>query len=54
MTAENLSDSNIYVQSVKVNGKNWTSPFLPFGELKNGGTLQFTMGPEPSKEWAVK
>jgi len=54
MTAENLSESNIYVQSVKLNGKNWTSPFLPFAELKNGGTLQFTMGPQPSKEWAVK
>ena len=53
MTAENLSDSNIYVQSVKVNGKNWTSPFLRYGELKNGGTLQFTMGQEPSKEWGV-
>jgi putative alpha-1,2-mannosidase len=54
MTAENLSDSNIYVQSVKLHGKNWTSPFLPYSELKNGGTLQFTMGPAPSKEWGVK
>lgn len=54
MTAENLSDSNIYVQSVKVNGKNLASPFLPYSELKNGGTLQFTMGPEPSKEWGMK
>jgi predicted alpha-1,2-mannosidase len=51
-TAENLSDKNIYVQSVKLNGKNWDSPFLPYNELKNGGTLAFTMGPEPSK-WAT-
>jgi putative alpha-1,2-mannosidase len=52
MTAENLSDKNIYVQSVKLNGKNWDSPFLPYSELKNGGTLAFTMGAEPGK-WAT-
>jgi predicted alpha-1,2-mannosidase len=52
MTADNISDQNIYVQSVKLNGKNWTSPFLPFNELKNGGTLQFVMGPKPS-QWGT-
>lgn len=52
MTADNLSDKNIYVQSVKLNGKNWDSPFLPYAELKNGGTLAFAMGAEPSK-WAT-
>ena len=53
MTAENISDKNIYVQSVKLNGKNWDSPFLPHSELKDGGTIAFTMGPEPSKQWGV-
>jgi len=48
MTAENLSDVNIYVQSVQLNGKNWDSPFLPYKELKNGGKLAFKMGPQPS------
>ena len=51
MIAENLSDQNIYVQSVKVNGRNWTSTFLPYREVKRGATLVFTMGPEPSREW---
>ena len=53
MVAENLSDQNIYVQSVKLNGKNWTTPFLPYREMKNGGTLVFTMGPEPNKQWGT-
>jgi predicted alpha-1,2-mannosidase len=53
MTAENLSDKNIYVQSVRLNGKNWDSPFLPYKELKRGGTLAFTMGPQPSR-WGTK
>ena len=30
MTAENLSEKNIYIQSVTLNGKDWTKPFLPY------------------------
>ncbi|MGH7952096.1 MAG: GH92 family glycosyl hydrolase [Limisphaerales bacterium] len=52
MTADNLSGENIYVQSVKLNGKNWDSPFLPYKELKNGGSIEFTMGPQPS-QWGT-
>ena len=48
MAAVNLSDDNIYVQSVKLNGRNWDSPFLPYSDLKNGGSLVFTMGSSPS------
>jgi len=52
MTAENISDQNIYVQSVRVNGKNWSSPFLPYKELKNGGEITFQMGAQPS-QWGT-
>jgi len=52
MTAENLSSQNIYVQSVTLNGKDWPSPFLPYRELKNGGSIIFTMGPQPS-QWGT-
>ncbi len=52
MTAANLSDQNIYVQSVRVNGKNWDSPFLPYRKLRNGGKLEFIMGPQPS-QWGT-
>ena len=48
MTANNLSAANIYIQSVKVNGKNLDNPFLSYNELRNGGTLVFEMGPKPS------
>jgi predicted alpha-1,2-mannosidase len=53
MKAENLSDENIYIQSARLNGKNWNSPFLPYDELKNGGTLTFTMGSQPNKLWGT-
>ena len=52
MTAENISDKNIYVQSVRLNGKNWDSPFLPVRAVSDGGKLVFTMGPQPS-EWGT-
>jgi putative alpha-1,2-mannosidase len=53
MTAKDISDTNIYVQSVRVNGKDWNSTFLPWKKLKDGGSIEFTMGPEPSPTWGV-
>ena len=53
MTAKNISGENIYVQAVKLNGKNWNSPFLPYQTLKKGGEIEFTMGPKPS-EWGTQ
>jgi predicted alpha-1,2-mannosidase len=53
MTAENLSDENVYVQSVLLNGKTWEQPYLPYDEIRNGGTLAFTMGPLPNMAWGV-
>jgi predicted alpha-1,2-mannosidase len=53
MTAHNLSDKNIYVQSVRLNGKDWSTPLLPYAELKDGGEIVFTMGPEPNKKWGA-
>jgi putative alpha-1,2-mannosidase len=47
--ANNLSAENIYIQSVQLNGKNLDNPFLPYNEVRNGGTLVFTMGPKPSR-----
>jgi predicted alpha-1,2-mannosidase len=54
ITADNLSDRNIYVQTVKLNGKTWDTPFLPYREIQNGGTLRFTMGSEPNLSWGTK
>ena len=48
MNANNLSDKNIYVQSVALNGKKADNPFLPYSAVNAGGILTFEMGPEPS------
>ncbi len=51
MTAQNLSAQNIYIQSARLNGKNWDQPWLPSREVRNGGRLDFTMGPQPNPSW---
>jgi putative alpha-1,2-mannosidase len=53
MTANDLSPGNIYVQSVQLNGKALDNPFLPYNEVRNGGTIVFNMGPKPS-QWGTK
>ncbi|WP_406399023.1 GH92 family glycosyl hydrolase [Streptomyces sp. NBC_00879] len=42
------SARNIYVQSLRVNGKAWNSTALPHELIARGGTLEFSMGAEPS------
>jgi hypothetical protein len=49
MNANNLSDKNIYVQSVELNGKKINDAFLPYSAVSAGAVLTFNMGPEPSK-----
>ncbi len=53
VTAHHLSEENMYIQSVTLNGAAWNSPLLPFKELVQGGHLEFTMGPEPNRQWGV-
>ncbi|MFF4605082.1 GH92 family glycosyl hydrolase [Streptomyces sp. NPDC001339] len=42
------SARNVYVQSLRVNGRTWHSTRLPHQLIARGGTLEFTMGPRPS------
>ncbi len=54
MIAENLSDQNVYIQSMTVNGKRWDSTRLPFEVVKGGGTIVFRMGPSANKSWGTE
>ncbi len=49
--ARHVSKKNIYIQSVSLNGKVLSEPFLHHAEIINGGKLEFEMGPKPKKEW---
>ncbi len=53
IVAENNSDKNIYVQSVRLNGKPLARCWFTHADILAGGTLHFQMGPEPNKSWAT-
>jgi predicted alpha-1,2-mannosidase len=53
ITAENLSDKNIYVNKVLLNGKSINRCYIAQSEIMNGGELKFIMSPVPNKLWAV-
>ncbi|KAH6665156.1 glycosyl hydrolase [Halenospora varia] len=44
ITAQGLSDSSYYVQSLKVNEQNWNQSWISHDDIKNGGTLEFVLG----------
>jgi putative alpha-1,2-mannosidase len=50
--AKNLSDQNIYIRSVRLNGKQYQKSYLRHEDMVNGGELVFEMGSAPNKEWA--
>lgn len=53
VTSTGGSDTSIYVQSLKVNGKKWDKSWVTWDDVfANGGTLAFELGPEP-KDWAT-
>ncbi len=52
--AHHVSKKNIYIQSVSLNGKVLTEPFLHHSDIINGGKLEFEMGGKPKKQWGVE
>jgi hypothetical protein len=48
VNAPNNSRSNVYVQSLRVDGKPWNKVYLTGDQLRNGAVLDFTMGSKPS------
>ncbi|WP_394826030.1 GH92 family glycosyl hydrolase [Pendulispora albinea] len=51
--ADNVSDTNIYVQSVTLNDQKYDKSYLRHEDIMKGGTLHFVMGPHPNREWAI-
>jgi hypothetical protein len=49
--ALNASSANMYIQSCTINGVEWTKSWFSHSDIKEGATIQFVMGPNPSA-WA--
>jgi putative alpha-1,2-mannosidase len=52
VTAKNHSAANVYIQSATLNGKPLDVPVISHAQIVAGGTLDFVMGPRPSR-WAA-
>jgi predicted alpha-1,2-mannosidase len=50
---KNNSDKNRYIQSMKLNGKNYTKNYVKHSDLVKGANLFFDMGPEPNKKRGI-
>ncbi|WP_028863248.1 GH92 family glycosyl hydrolase [Psychromonas aquimarina] len=52
ITAENISEQNIYIQSVSLNDISLDRSWISHDEITQGGTLSFVMGDTPNQSWA--
>ncbi len=47
--AENVSATNLYIQSATLDGKPLNEPLITWEQIQSGATLKFRMGPRPSR-----
>lgn len=52
VTAENLTDKNIFIVSAELNGKPFNQAWFRHSDIINGGTLKFKMSNKPS-DWGM-
>lgn len=50
VTGKNASRENIYVQSLRINGRARKRPFMTHTEIRDGAKIEFVMGERPS-DW---
>lgn len=50
--AYNASHENIYIQSAKLNGREYNKSYITHEEVVSGGMLEFVMGSKPNPNWA--
>lgn len=48
--APRKKESDIYIRSMKLNGKKYTKTFITHQDLINGGTLEFVMSAKPNRQ----
>ena len=51
--AQNCSDDNKFIQSAKLNGKEWNKAWFSHDDIKNGGKLVLVMGDKANTAWGI-
>ena len=49
--APKAGGKNVYIQSVRLNGKPYAKTYLTNADIMTGSTLEFEMGDKPNKKW---
>lgn len=53
VVTKNNSKENIYIQSVKLNGKEYTKAYITYRDIMDGGKLEMVMGPQPNEAFGA-
>ena len=51
---EGGSEKNIYIQSMKLDGKTWESTWVDWRELEDGAVISYRTGSKPNKQWGTQ
>ena len=54
MAVKNPGKQNIYIQSVKLNGKPYYKTYITQNDIMDGSALEFIMGAKPNRSWGIK
>ncbi|RYE20637.1 MAG: glycoside hydrolase family 92 protein, partial [Sphingobacteriaceae bacterium] len=54
LTISGGSESKLYIQNLRINGKNWNSTWLNLDEVKNGGNIIYQLSTTPNKTWGTQ
>lgn len=53
VTTQNTAKDNVYIQSVKLNGKAYDKTYITQKDISKGGKLEFIMGKKPNYKWGT-
>ena len=53
VNTKDVSKTNCYIQSVRLNGKPYSKTYITQKDIVNGGKLEFVMGGKPNYKWGV-
>ena len=48
------SEKNIYIHSMRLNGKPYDSTWIDWDELSNGATIDYGTSSKPDTKWGTK
>ncbi|MFI3267529.1 MAG: GH92 family glycosyl hydrolase [Rikenellaceae bacterium] len=54
IVAVNNSPENVYIQSAKLNGKEYNKCYIDYSEIIDGSVLELTMGSTPNTSWGLE